>query len=335
MTARTRRGVAAVALALAATVLTGCALEPSSPALSPQATPSGQPLTLRTLANAELASTSLELGEVTAKTPDYTTTAVSYASGGVTVSASLSVPIEDGPHPGVVLVHGVVNPNTYLPGSGMVQEQDYFAREGYVALSLDLRSSTAEPTSAAALGIDLGSTLDVINGVRALRSAQLPALDGEQIALFGHSLGGLLVINTMAAKPELVDAVVALAPASTDPRDNVEHLTTLFGGTPAPIFDAYGTPEENPRFWADISPRTLVDRVVAPLLIAHGTDDEIVPLEWSEVTTAVWESAGKEIEFVPLPNAGHLFQAGWPEVMQLASEFIGAELAELADAESG
>jgi uncharacterized protein len=314
-----------LALVLACFVLSGCALPSGSTQPSPSATPPRQPLTLRTLADADLGATTLQFGDVTARTTEYTTTAVTYASDGATASASLSIPTDDGPHPGIVLVHGIVNPRTYLPGSGMMREQDYFAREGYVALSLDLRSSTAAPSSAAALGIDLGSTLDVINGVRALQSAELPALDGQRIALLGHSLGGLLVLNTMVARPDLADAVVALAPASTDPGDNVEHLTALFGDTPAAIQAAYGTPEQNPGFWNDISPRSMVDRAEASLLIAHGTADEIVPIAWSDATTAVWEAAGKEVEFVRLPDEGHIFQARWQEVMQLASEFISAQ----------
>jgi dipeptidyl aminopeptidase/acylaminoacyl peptidase len=287
-----------------------------------------EPHTLRALADVDLGATTLERGAVIAETADYTTTAVTYASDGTTASGSLSVPTDDGPHPGLVLVHGVVNPAIYLAGSGMQREQAYFSQLGYVVLTLDLRNSTAAPTSAAALGVDLGSTIDVINGIRALRAAGLAGLDGSRIGLLGHSLGGLLALNTMVARPELVDAAVALSPASIDPDENVDYLTAVFGGTPAPIIQQYGTPEDNPKFWRDISPGTLVDRVQAPLLIIHGTADEITPFRWSEETVAVWEAAGKDVDLVALEGEGHVFQGRWSEAMALAGRFLDDNLTE-------
>src|SRR5690606_2480309 len=158
-------------------------------------------------------------------------------------------------------VHGIVDPDVYEAGTGLIREQAHLAAAGYVVLSTDLRNSTADLGSAAALGIDLGSTLDVINGVRALQGSRLPNLAEQRIGLVGHSLGGLLSLNTMVAKPTLVDAVVALAPASIDPADNVEYLTAKFGATPTAIVEEYGTLEDNPQFWSAISPRSMVDRV--------------------------------------------------------------------------
>jgi dipeptidyl aminopeptidase/acylaminoacyl peptidase len=324
---RTGRNQVALAIAVAVCVLTGCTAQPSTTLPAPPVpSPDSQP-TLRTLADTDFAGTPLELGAVTAETEDYTTTAVTYASGGTTTTGALSIPATGGPHPGLVLVHGVVSPDVFVPGTGLSREQDYFAKSGYVVLNLDLRSSTAEPTSAAALGIDLGSTIDVINGVQALRSAGIPTLDESRIGLLGHSLGGLLALNTIAAKPDLVDAAVALAPASIDPSDNVDYLTALFGGTPAPIVERYGTPADNPQFWRDMSPGSLVEQAEAPLLIIHGTADEITPFSWSETTAAVWEEAGKDVELVALEDEGHVFQARWNETMTLATDFLTRELA--------
>lgn len=323
----TKRGTGFSLLAMtvaACSLLTACAASPVPPEASESSTPERP--TLHTLVGAELEPTTLELGEVIEKNKKFTTTAVTYTSGELSVTGALSIPATEGPHPGLVLVHGVVDPEVYVPGSGLVREQAYFASAGYVVLSTDLRNSTAEPDSAAALGIDLGSTRDVINGVRALQASGIPALDEQRIGLLGHSLGGLLTLNTIVTHPTLVDAAVALAPASINPSDNVEYLTSMFGATPTKIIDEYGTPTTNPDFWRALSPRGLVDRVEVPLFIAHGTADDIIPYEWSEETAAVWEEAGKEVELVPLEGEGHVFQTRWDDVMALSAEFLATEL---------
>ena len=323
MTGSARFSLVTVTLA-ACTLLTACGASPAAPDES--ASPAPEHPTLQTLVDADFGPTTLELGDVIEENDYFTTTAVVYTSGELSVTGALSIPTTEGPHPGLVLVHGVVDPDVYVAGSGLVREQAYFSQVGYVVLSTDLRNSTAPPDSAAALGIDLGSTRDVINGIRALHGSRLPSLDEQRIGLLGHSLGGLLTLNTIVTQPNLVDAAVTIAPASINPSDNVEYLTTRFGATPTKITDEYGTPTTNPEFWRALSPRGMVDRVEVPLLIAHGTADEIIPYQWSAETAEVWEAAGKDVEFVPIEGEGHVFQERWDDVMTLSAEFLAEEL---------
>src|SRR5690554_3239801 len=202
MGARSARTLGAVVLAVAiGSMLGSCSATPAAPDVSAPSAPEHP--TLHTLVEMELGSTALELGEQVEKNEAFTTTAVTYDSGEETVTGALSVPTSDGPHPAIVLVHGVVDPDVYQPGSGLVREQLYFANAGYIVLSTDLRNSTAAPDSAEALGVDLGSTLDAINAVRALRASSLASLDDRRVAILGHSLGGLLTLNTIVTRPEL------------------------------------------------------------------------------------------------------------------------------------
>lgn len=321
-------GMLAVVL-VASGLVASCGAATTAPeASAPEASAPSDPghATLQTLVDLELESTTLELGEQVEQNEAFTTTAVTYDSGNETVTGALSVPTSDGPHPAIVLVHGVVDPEVYEPGSGLVREQVYFANAGYIVLSTDLRNSTAAPDSAEALGVDLGSTLDAINAVRALRASGLESLDDQRIAMLGHSLGGLLTLNTIVTRPELVDAAVVVAPASITPSKNIDYLTTMFAGTPDKIIDEYGTPSTNPEFWIAISPRSLIDRVEVPLLIEHGTDDTVIPYGWSEETAAVWRDAGKQVELVPLEGEDHVLQARWAEAMVTAEQFLEREL---------
>ena len=232
-----------------------------------------------------------------------------------------------GPHPGIVLVHGFVDPSSYTTGGELQREQDHLARAGYIVLYTDLRGlAGSDPAPAGEPDLDMGSTQDVVNAIEALSASRLPGLDGQRLGLLGHSLGGLLVLRVLVAKPGLVDAVVAFAPSSTDAFENVERYLPPDDPLYRAVIAAHGTPQTNPSYWTDLSPRTFVDRVQDPLLIVHGDADADVPIAWSEETVAVWKAAGKDVEFVTLPGETHVFEARWDEAMNAATAFFAANL---------
>ena len=172
----------------------------------------------------------------------------------------------------------------------------------------------------------MGATDDVINAVSALAASGLPGLDAKRIGLLGHSLGGLLVLNVLVAKPGLVDAVAAFAPSGTDRFEDAQ----LYLAHDDPIYlalvAAHGTPTTDPEYWADVSPRTFVDRVTDPLLIVQGDADVDVPPAGTKDTVAIWQKAGKDVEFVTLEGEDHVFRARWNEAMEAVIAFFAKHL---------
>jgi dipeptidyl aminopeptidase/acylaminoacyl peptidase len=336
-------GLTAAALTVAATIaLAACSVGGTgSPSLDqpsssePSAAQSSEPTssveagarTLRTIADASDQGSPLTVGSELAANDVYTTHAATYVSDGLTISAVLHEPVAPGPHPGVVLVHGFINFEGYTSGGVLQREQDYLARAGYVVLYTDLRGlAGSDPAPSGPPDLEMGATADVINAVHALAMSGLRGLDGDRIALLGHSLGGLLVINVLAAKPGLVDAVVAFAPSSTDRwRDVRQYL-----GPGDPIYDAavaaHGTPDTNPQYWADVSADTFVGQVTEPLLVVHGDADSIVPYQWSVELAARWQQAGKDVQLVTLKGEDHLFGARWSEAMDAVTAFFANHL---------
>lgn len=299
---------------------------PSGPS-SPPAPSFATTATLRTIAASTEAPGPLVIGPELASNDVYTSHAATYASGGLTISGVLHEPKAAGPHPGVVIVHGFVDPATYVRGGELQREQDYLARAGYIVLYPDLRGlagSDAPPSGPPDL--DMGSVEDVVNAIGALRASNLPGLDPGRIGLLGHSLGGLLVLDVLVAKPGLVDAVVAFAPSSSVTFENVQRF--LVPGDPAydAVIAAHGTPDTNPSYWADISPRTFVGQVTEPLLIVHGDADGDVPHQWSVDTVTSWKQAGKVAELVTLEGEDHVFEARWSSAMEAVAEFFAANL---------
>jgi dipeptidyl aminopeptidase/acylaminoacyl peptidase len=352
MAARHRLAVPLVVLALA---VTGCTASESSstprtsatraPDTTAQTTPSAtgsptsSPTTTPAVANAvslqalmakRYDGRGLRVGRVLASTSSYTRHFVTYKSGKLTISGILNVPRGSGPFPVLVLAHGYIDPAIYTNGRGMMREQDYLARRGYVVLHTDYRNHAASDNDPNAdMQLRLGYTEDVINAVLAVKKSPLPYLDGERVGLVGRSLGGGVLFNVLVAQPGLVDAAVAFAPVSSDAADNFDRWIRGDSQRRAlarRIIAAHGSPEKNPQFWSNASSRPFFDRVTEPVLIHHGTADDTCPIRWSRTTLAALKDAGAEARMATYDGEGHAFGPQWPRSMRATVAFFKAHL---------
>ena len=197
---------------------------PAQPSPEPYASPPPHPhpVSLPALIAKDLRGGDLAVGRVTLRTDAYTQHAVTYRSGGLTVSGLMNVPRGDGPWPALVLAHGYIDPQVYVSGQGLTRERDYLARHGFLTLHVDYRNhagSSSDPTADRRLR--LGYTEDVINAVHALRAGP-SYVDDDRIGLLGRSMGGGVIYNVLVVAPGLVDAAAVFAPVSSDTVDNFE-----------------------------------------------------------------------------------------------------------------
>jgi len=56
---------------------------------------------------------------------------------------------------------------------------------------------------------------------------------------------------------------------------------------------------------SEISPLSHADNADAPILLIHGTDDTVVPIEQSEDMSDALKAAGKPVTFVKLKSEDH------------------------------
>jgi dipeptidyl aminopeptidase/acylaminoacyl peptidase len=275
----------------------------------------------------------LRLGRVLVRTSDYTRRAASYRSGDLRISGIINVPDGAGPFPVLVLLHGYIDPAVYVTGQGLMREQDYLARRGYVVLHVDYRNhagSDADP--AAERRLRLGYTEDVINAVLAVKRSRLPFLDGDRVGLLGRSMGGGVTFNALVTRPGLVDAAVVFAPVSSRTEDNFNRwIRNDRDELAGEIIDRYGSPEGNPGFWREVSPRTYFGRVTEPLLIHHGTADESCPIRWTRATYAALRRAGKDVRLHVYDGEAHAFGPQWPLSMRRTVRFLDRHLSAGAD----
>ena len=117
-------------------------------------------------------------------------------------AAWLTLPHDSGPHPAVVLVHGLgATHDMMLP-----QYEQHFAAAGIATLAFDYRYTGASDGQPRQHISTREQRDDVAAAFEHLKSR--PEIDGGRIGLWGTSLGGMNVIRVAAARDDVAVAVV-------------------------------------------------------------------------------------------------------------------------------
>jgi pimeloyl-ACP methyl ester carboxylesterase len=127
---------------------------------------------------------------------------VDFQARGVRCAAWLTLPPTPGPHPAVVLVHGLGATHEMM----LAQYEQHFAVAGIATLAFDYRNTGAsdgQPRQHISVSAQRGDVAAAVEHLKAL-----PDIDAERIGLWGTSLGGMNVIRTAAAREDLAVAVV-------------------------------------------------------------------------------------------------------------------------------
>jgi dipeptidyl aminopeptidase/acylaminoacyl peptidase len=88
------------------------------------------------------------------------------------------------------------------------------------------------------------------------------------------------------------------------------------------LLETYGSPEENPAFYAAISPNTYLRDLSGPIQLHHGTADTSVPAEYSELLHAQIQDVGKPVEVFILQGDNHNISANFSRAMARSIRFF-------------
>ena len=123
--------------------------------------------------------------------------------------------------------------------------------------------------------------------------------------MLGRSMGGGVTLNALVAKPGLVDAAVIYASRQLAlPRQPRPLHGAQPAGGRAALYDRFGTPQQEPAFYRELSSRTYFDRITEPVLIHHGANDETCPFPWARTTQRLLGEAGVDSRLVGVPRRG-------------------------------
>ena len=267
--------------------------------------------------------------------PNYDRYLASYVSEGNKIFALLTVPQGDRPDSGwpvIIFNHGYIPPSQYRTTERYVAYVDGFARNGYIVFRSDYRghgNSEGEPTGG------YGSpayTVDVLNAVSSMKN--FTDADPDRIGMWGHSMGGHITLRSMVTTRDIKAGVIWAGVVASYP-DLLERWQRRSGGifpTPDPnrrrgrwrreLFETYGSPDENPEFWAAISPTSYLDDLSGPIQLHHGTADSSVPVEFSETLNDEMEARGLPVELYTYEGDNHNISDSFTPAMQRSIQFF-------------
>jgi pimeloyl-ACP methyl ester carboxylesterase len=127
---------------------------------------------------------------------------VDFSCRGTRCAAWLTSPAGPGPHPAVVLVHGLGATHDMM----LTQYEQHFAAAGIATLAFDYRN-TGDSEGLPRQHISTHEQQrDVVAAVDHLKS--MPHIDGQRVGLWGTSLGGMNVVRVAAERDDIATAVV-------------------------------------------------------------------------------------------------------------------------------
>jgi dipeptidyl aminopeptidase/acylaminoacyl peptidase len=269
----------------------------------------------------------LRASKAISSTDAYTRHRITYRSNDLTISGIMNRPKGEGPFPVVVLAHGYIDPDVYWSGQGFRREQDWLARNGYVALHVDYRNHAGSDNDPDGdLDMRIGYAEDVINAGLAVRNSRIPYLDRDRVAVLGRSMGGNVVYQALAIAPGVFDAAITYASVSSNVADNFNRWQRQRYDIAARILKAYGEPKANPELWQRMSARTYFDRITEPILAFHGTADATCDIRWARETQAALERAGVDARLVEYDGADHYFYGPWYDSIRQVDRFLAKHL---------
>ncbi len=218
---------------------------------------------------------------------------------GLELDAALFLPNIALRHPGLVLCHGLPSgapPDPSDPGyPGLAA---FFAEAGLATLIFNFRGTGASQGNYDPAGWhrDLEAALDYMEG--------LPDVDPDRIGVLGFSAGASVAICTVARRPRVAALVACAAPSGSmrrgDPWDTIQRARQI-GIIRDPDFPP--NIEAWTRGWEENAPIDWIERVAPrPILLIHGTADDVVPFENAELLLA---RVSASAELYPVLGGGH------------------------------
>ncbi len=222
-------------------------------------------------------------------------------------------------YPVIVFVYGEPAGQTVTDswGGGQMLFHRALAEAGYVVVSVDNRGTPA-PKGAAWRKVVYGavgelSAKEQAAAVRAL-TARNSYLDPDRIGVWGWSGGGSNTLNAMFRYPDVFKVGVSVAPVPDQKMYDTIYQERYMG-----------LPQENVDGYKRGSPINFAEGLKGKLLVIHGTGDDNVHYQGTELLINRLVALGKPFDVMVYPNRTHAISEGpgtTPHIYRLIARYF-------------
>jgi dipeptidyl-peptidase-4 len=173
--------------------------------------------------------------------------------------------------------------------------------QGYIYISLDSRGTPspkgAEWRKSIYRKIGIVNVDDQANGAKKILKWSF--IDPTRVAVWGHSGGGSTSLNLLFRYPDIYKTAVSLSPVAWRlSYDNIYEERYM------------GLPQDNMQAYIDASAITHVKEMKGNLLVIHGTGDDNVHYQNTEMLINALVKHGKQFSLMAYPNRTHSLLQG-------------------------
>ncbi|HEX6126940.1 MAG TPA: S9 family peptidase [Pyrinomonadaceae bacterium] len=170
-------------------------------------------------------------------------------------------------------------------------------QEGYIVASVDNRGTPSprgrQFRKSIYRKIGVLNSQDQANATKAI-IAKNSFIDPSRVGIWGWSGGGVATLNAMFRYPEIYKMGMSVAPVP----DN-RYYDTIYT-------ERYlGLPKDNPEDYKNAAPITFAKNLKGDLLIVHGTGDDNVHYQGTELLIDTLVAANKPFTMMAYPNRSH------------------------------
>ncbi|RJQ38395.1 hypothetical protein C4559_01215 [Candidatus Microgenomates bacterium] len=246
------------------------------------------------------------------------------------VSGLMNLPKKEGNYPVIVMFRGFVPKGKFTTGEGTRASGEYLVQNGFITIAPDFlgfgksaspsANSIEERFQTYTTASTLLASVKNLNSALEEKNINNITADDNKIGIWGHSNGGHISLSTLAITGKNYPTVL-WAPVGKAFPYSILYFTDEYADNGKALRKVVADFERD----YDIekySPTNFYNWINAPIQLHQGTNDEAVPLKWSDTLYNSLKKIDKDITYFTYPNENHNFNnGGWITAIQRSVQF--------------
>lgn len=293
--------------------------------------------TIESLAKTKFQGSQITIGDVVKDEPNFASYPFYFYVDGKKVSGLAHFPKQPGTYPIIVMFRGYIDRQTYTTGEGTRRAGQFFAQNGFITLAPDFlgygesdnpsENPLEERFQTYTAALTLLESIKNLNLELSNKNIAQVKVDSQKLGIWGHSNGGQIALTVLEITAKSYPTVL-WAPVSKPFPYSVIYYTDDFNDHGKMLrlviadfekdYDAELYSVTN--YFADINDNT-------PVELHQGSDDEAVPINWSNQLNKSLTDLGKDVSYFTYPGDDHNFAKGaWQTVVNRNISFYQKHL---------